>query len=127
MTKGCRVTDVASEIVAVVGAIGEVKGLCNDLQVIAFAELEVLRQTHIELDERITAQRIELGDGASLGNAVDAIEAVLRSGVVAGKRKIVCWIVRRDDHGGLCATAGVQGAGGVGQGVGTCRAELQNR
>ena len=54
-------------VVTVVGAVGQVERLRDELQVHVLAEFEVLGQTQIELEEGIAAQGIVLGDGAVCG------------------------------------------------------------
>ena len=65
MAEGGRVPDVGTIVVAVVGTVGEIEGLANDLQIVVIAELNVLGQTQIQLEERIAPKRIEFSDGAA--------------------------------------------------------------
>ena len=83
MSEGFGGADVVAEVVAVVGAVGEVEGLADDFQVHALPEAEVLGKAQIEFEERITAKRVELGDGAG-GNTVQTVEAILGLGIVTG-------------------------------------------
>src|SRR5437016_3507012 len=52
-----------TKVVAVVGAVCQIERLREQLQVHAIAELDVFRQAHIELEERLAAQRIVFCDG----------------------------------------------------------------
>ena len=61
MAKRGRAGYVVVEVVAVVGAIGQVERLRDELQVHPLADLDVLRQPQVELEERIAAKRIVLG------------------------------------------------------------------
>src|SRR6266566_650122 len=96
--EGGSIGNTVIEVVAVVSAVRQVERLRHELQVHPLTKLEVLRQPHIELEERISAKGIVLGDGAPLRDAVQPIEAVLGTAVVAGKREVVCGIVRRDHN-----------------------------
>lgn len=58
-----RAGDTVAVVIAIVGAIGEVKGLGDELKIDVFADFEVLGQAQIELEERIAAKRIIFGDG----------------------------------------------------------------
>src|SRR2546430_14744038 len=71
-------------VVAVVGAIRQVERLRKQLQVHALSEFDVLREARVEFKEGIAAKRIVLCNRASLGNAVQPIEAVLGSRVSSG-------------------------------------------
>ena len=97
MAEGGCAGDAIAEVAAIVGAIGEVEGLGDELKVDVLAEFEVLGQAHVELEERIAAERIIFRDGAALGDAVDAVEAVLRAGVVASEGELVFRIASRHD------------------------------
>src|ERR1019366_8002580 len=77
--------NIAVEVVPVVGAVRQVERLGHELQLHTLAQVDVLRQAHIELEERISAKRIIPGDGAALENAVQAIKTVLRAGIIAGE------------------------------------------
>src|SRR5580704_1125096 len=114
------------KVVAIVGAVRQVEGLRKQLQVHAFPELDVLRQAHVELKERIATQGIVLSYRASLRHAVYAIEAVLCPRVVACEREIVCRIVGWNYHGSARTATGVQRVGGVGQVVRARRTKLQD-
>lgn len=80
MAKRRRVPDIGTIVVAVVGAVGQIEGLTDDLQIVMVAELYVLGESQVQLKERIAAKGIVLGNRATLRNAVDTVEAVLRCG-----------------------------------------------
>ena len=61
MAERRSVGDAVVEVVAVVGAIRQVERLRDELQVHPLADLDVLRQPQVELEERIAAKRIVLG------------------------------------------------------------------
>src|SRR5436309_979575 len=79
MPEGRRTGNVVVVIVAVIRTIRQVKRLCQQLHVDAFANPDVLCQAQIELEERISAEWIVLGNRAALRNPIQAIEAVLCS------------------------------------------------
>src|SRR5579871_4835950 len=108
MTKRRLACNAVAEVISVVGAIGKVERLRNELKIHPFADLDVLGQPHIQLEERISTKWIELRDRASLLNAVESIEAVLRSRIVAGKRKVVRRIAGRNDYSNSSSTTGIQ-------------------
>src|SRR5207248_10148979 len=94
MTESRRRGNVIAKVVAIVGAIGQVERLCEQLQVHAIAELDILREPRVELKERVAAQRIILRNRASLRNSVQPVEAVLRPCGKIGRascRKEVRW------------------------------------
>src|SRR5215472_7598812 len=64
MTEGVLRGDAVVEVVAVVGAVGEVERLGNELDVVVLLDDDVLCQAHVELEERIAAERVEGGNGA---------------------------------------------------------------
>src|SRR5438445_10051334 len=106
MAEGGSAGDVVIEVVAVVGAIRQIERLRNQLQVHAFAQSDVLCQPQVELEERIAAERVVFGNGASLLDAVQSVEAVLRRSIrsrtaitkVNGRKsKPVCGIAGRND------------------------------
>lgn len=74
---------IDAKVVAVVGPIGQVERLREQLQVHAIAELDILCEAHVEFEEWIPAQWIVLRNRAPLRDPVQPIEAVLRSRVVA--------------------------------------------
>ena len=74
-------------VVSVVRAVGQVEGLGDQLQIGLVAELDVLSQPGIQLEERIAAQRIVLGDRAACRYAIQAVEAVLCASVIARERE----------------------------------------
>src|SRR5579859_3685608 len=60
-----RRPDAVTEVVAVVGAVGQVEGFGNDLHVGPFSEFEGLSEAGIQLEEGIAAHRIVGNDGAA--------------------------------------------------------------
>src|SRR5262249_41288265 len=54
-----RALHIADEVVAEVGAIGQVESLEDQLQARLVAELNVLADTQVELEERVSAQVVE--------------------------------------------------------------------
>jgi hypothetical protein len=56
--------NVVAEVVSVVGSVGEVEGLRDQLNIDALAEFEVLGELGIQFEERLSAQRVILSDGA---------------------------------------------------------------
>jgi hypothetical protein len=57
------ITKVTVEVVAEIGAIGQIKELDESGNVVTLANLEVLRHARIKLEERLTA---EIGEGGKL-------------------------------------------------------------
>jgi hypothetical protein len=53
-----RAGNTVAKVIAIVSAIGEVEGLCDELKIYVLAELEVLRQAQVQFEERITAERV---------------------------------------------------------------------
>lgn len=126
MSEGFGGADVVAEVVAVVGAVGEVEGLADDFQVHALPEAEVLGKAQIEFEERITAERVELGDGAG-GRLSETVEAILGIGIATSVGEPVSGIARGYDNGIGCAATCVERVAGVGQRIGTGGAKLQDR
>ena len=95
MAEGVRASDAVAVIVAIVGPVGEVKGLRDELQVDVLAELEVFRQAEIKLEERIAAKGIIFCNGATRRYSVEAVKAVLSARVVASESEVVLGVQRK--------------------------------
>ena len=80
-----RTGNVVAKVISVVGAVGQVERLRHQLNVHPVADLDVLCQLGIEFEDRKSAQRIELRDGAIPCQVV----AILRANVISGESKIV--------------------------------------
>src|ERR1700730_12271690 len=106
MAKGCWTGNVVPEIVAVVGAVGEVEGLRHDLQSPPFAKLDILGQLGVELEDRIAAQRINLGNRAT--GLRFRIKTVLGTDIVTSLSEIVRRIVLGHDYGVSGSTTRVE-------------------
>ena len=52
-------TEISAKVVAKVGAIRQIEKLNEGRHVVMFLELEVLRDAHIKLDERLSAKIVE--------------------------------------------------------------------
>src|SRR5215470_4164367 len=96
--EGIRRGDGVAEVGAIIGAVGAVEALSDKLQIDALAELDVLCQAQIKLEEGIAATRIIVGDGAIRSRTVQTVEAILRASVVAGEGKEVGRVVLRNHH-----------------------------
>src|SRR5438445_1402136 len=118
MAEGGSAGDVVIEVVAVVGAIRQIERLRDQLQIDAFAQSDVLCQPQVEFEERIAAERVVFGNGASLLDTVQSVEAVLRRSirsraaitkVYGGKSQPVRGIAGRNHDCDSRSIAGIQG------------------
>lgn len=107
MTERPGIGNAVTKIVAVICTIRQVERLGKQSQIHAIAELDVLGQTHIEFKEWIAKKRIELRDGASLRDAINTVEAVLRSGVIPCKSEIVRRSAGGSHDGSRCASPSI--------------------
>lgn len=119
--------DAVAVVIAIVGAIRQVEGLGDELKIYVLANSEVLGEADIQLEEGVAAQGVIFGNGAIRSDAVDAVEAVLSTCVIAGKCKVVGRVVLRNNHRvDVSATTWIQGVRGVDQRVGPGRTELED-
>src|SRR5947209_122358 len=106
------------EIVSVVGAVGEVEGLRDYLQVHVLAEPEVLREFGIQLEVVVTADAV-VGNQVALSSKV--------AGFAGGAGEECLRTCVGHDHSAVVETgAEAEGVTGGGDGVGTSRSELQD-
>lgn len=123
VTELVRRSDITAEVATVVGSVREIERLRHELHVEALADANSLSKAHIELEERIAAQRIVLSDRAVTGDVV----AKASSLIVPGECEEVGGIAGRDHNCGSGSTTWVQRVIGVAQLVRPRRPELHDR
>ena len=81
------------EVVAIIGFVGQVESLENELQIPALVHANVLRDSHVHLEEGISAKRVVAylmaGLGGQAGQRISG----------GAYRCVVCWVRIWHDHG----------------------------